>query len=41
MAVSDKFVPAKTPLCDLYDELVPEQYRFTPKMLIDSVEVWL
>uniref|UniRef100_A0A914VM93 mRNA-capping enzyme n=1 Tax=Plectus sambesii TaxID=2011161 RepID=A0A914VM93_9BILA len=34
--IANKFVPFKTPLCTLYDELVPEQYRFTPQMVFNS-----
>ena len=34
----DKFVPFKTPLCELYNDQIPEQYRFTPRMFIQSME---
>lgn len=36
---SAKFLPFKTPLCRLYDDQIPEQYRFTPQMIFDNGRV--
>ncbi|KAG8225127.1 hypothetical protein J437_LFUL006150 [Ladona fulva] len=36
--IGDKFLPFKTPLSTKYDDQVPEEYRFPPKMLLNSMK---
>lgn len=38
LSVAGRFVACKTPLCELYDEFVPEMYRFTPEMVFNSMQ---
>lgn len=37
--IAEKFVPFKTPLCDLYDPYVSEVYRFYPKMILRAFNI--
>ncbi|XP_037570170.1 mRNA-capping enzyme [Dermacentor silvarum] len=35
--IAEKFLPFKTPLSEIYDAQVPEESRFPPSMLLDSL----
>ncbi|KAL3184479.1 hypothetical protein MRX96_031771 [Rhipicephalus microplus] len=35
--IAEKFLPFKTPLSEVYDAQVPEENRFPPSMLLDSL----